>query len=739
MRTNGEITFGRILRGKRTARGFTQRELAGRAGVDASYISQLERDHKSPSSKTLLNLADALDVEVAELLAMYLPEQEDEIGPMVFVGRGDIIDGFAEELTGSETGVVILEGTAGSGRTFLIRNRLIPKCRETGTPYIYLEGARVPGYRELLIELRERFTGPPGSYTGFDEMYAQCSAIEGKLQSRFNDPFGVPISPVPGEPGRAPAPADELTYAEKYIYKDVERLLTGEFLVGFGLFVQESPKTVIFVDDYDRLGPLTEYWFRELLNGLSETDTLGPDTVFVLSAERPLRRDQFGENAKSKSFTIPALSEAEVKEYVGAKGLAEPLTDELLVLDGHPLSVALWADYLKAESLYQGNKLGEAERVLEKLAAKLRPYERGERVRSCGLLNACINRTLGHLARFEGRLARADGFYAAATELFNAMGTEHRRDLGYVLLDRGNVCRHRGLWDDALKYYREAGRVFTKKDEKLGGAVAHTSAGTVLRLKGDFASAKTEYEAAKVTLTAMETGDDDAKDAGAWLASTLSNLSIMYRLEAERAYAVGDAKQANKALNRAEALSEEAIALGADAAETAVAKNRLGLCYQVRGARLNAAGKPDEAVALYDKAEALHQEALATFEENGDKYRVAQIFGDLGTVAVLKGSDHDAVVHLKNSLALFRQMGSSYHIAKMQVKLGALGRGEERLGYFSEALSAARRHNAESFEEIGKAVYEAMDADPNDRENLFSDLGPEFHGLYGRISEEAAK
>ena len=59
MRTNGEITFGKILRGKRTARGFTQRELAGRAGVDASYISQLERDHKSPSSKTLLSLAEA--------------------------------------------------------------------------------------------------------------------------------------------------------------------------------------------------------------------------------------------------------------------------------------------------------------------------------------------------------------------------------------------------------------------------------------------------------------------------------------------------------------------------------------------------------------------------------------------------------------------------------------------------------------------------------------------------------
>jgi len=737
MRTNGEITFGRILRGKRTARGFTQRELADRAGVDASYISQLERDHKSPSSKTLLNLADALDVEVAELLAMYLPEQDDE-SPTVFVGREDIIDEFADELDGGNAGVILLEGATGSGRTFIVRNRLIPKCRETGAPYVYLEGARVPGYRELLLELRERFTGAPGSYAGFDEMYAQCSAIEGKLRSRFNDPFGVPVSPVPGESRRAPAPADDLTYAEKYIYKDMERLLTGEFLSGFELYVQESPKIVIFVDDYDRLGPLTEYWFRELLDGLSETGAPGPNVVFVLSVERPLRRDQFGENLKSKSFTVPALSETEVKEYARGKGLAEPPPDELLTLGGHALSVALWADYLEAESRYRSNKLGEAERILGRLSTKIRTYERDGRVRSGGLLNARVNRMLGHLARFEGRLALADGFYAAAAELYDTMGGERRRDLGYVLLDRGNVCRHRGLWDDALKYYREAGGVFAKADGKLGGAVARTSAGTVLRLKGDFASAKTEYEAAQKTLTAMVTADD-AKDAGAWLASTLSNLSIMYRLEAERAYAVGDANQANKALGRAEALCEEAIAVGADEAETAVAKNRLGLCYQVRGAQLGAAGKPAEAAALYDRAEALHQEALVTFEENGDKYRVAQIFGDLGTVAVVKGSDHDAVVRFKNSLALFRQMGSSYHVAIILVRLGALGRGEERLGYFSEALSAARRHNAESFDEIGNAVYEAMAADRTGGEKLFTALGPEFHELFVRISGKAAE
>jgi transcriptional regulator with XRE-family HTH domain/tetratricopeptide (TPR) repeat protein len=737
---NGEITFGKILRNKRTARGFTQRELANRAGVDASYISQLEGDRKSPSSKTLLSLADALDVEVAELLAMYLPEQDDESGPTVFVGREDIIEGFVRTLDGRDDGLIVLIGPPGSGRTFLIRNRLIQKCRETDAAYTFIEGSRVPGYRELLLELRERFSRTPNSYAGFDEIYTQCTAIESKLRSRFNDPFGVPVSPRPAGEEYQSTSTNELTYAEKYIYKDLERLLTGEFLTGFEQFLDDSKKTVIFVDDYDRMGSLTEYWFRELLTRLSEVGRLGRDVVAVFSAERTPRVRVISESTKVITYEIEDFSDAEVSEYAKAKGLParESAGGELFALGGHPLSVALWSEYIEGESLYRVNKLGEAERVLERLVSRMRPLEREGNIRSGDLLSARVDKLLGHLARFEGRLSRADGFYAASSGLFGKMGPEFRRELGYVFLDRGNVCRHRGLWDDALKYYSEASRVFAETNEALGGAVARTSAGTVYRLKGDFASAKVEYETAQKTLTSMVNAKLEMEDAGAWLACTLSNLSIMYRLEAEKFYADGNAEKAERDVERAEELCKEAVALDADAAETAIAKNRLGLCYQVRGEYRAAAEKSEEAANLYDKAEALHLEALSAFEDIGDKYRVAQIFGDLGAAAVLKGSAHDAVVHLKNSLALFMQLGSSYHIAKVLVELGSLGRGEERLGYFSEALSAARRHNVESFEEIGKAVYDGMGEDPTNREKLFSDLGLDFYDLYERISEAAA-
>jgi transcriptional regulator with XRE-family HTH domain len=49
--------------------GLTQEALAFRAGLDRSYISQLEHDHKSPTLDTLFLLCDALGVRASELIA----------------------------------------------------------------------------------------------------------------------------------------------------------------------------------------------------------------------------------------------------------------------------------------------------------------------------------------------------------------------------------------------------------------------------------------------------------------------------------------------------------------------------------------------------------------------------------------------------------------------------------------------------------------------------------------------
>jgi transcriptional regulator with XRE-family HTH domain len=58
----------RNLRRLRTEKGWTQEELAFRAKVDPSYISQLETGGHSASVTTLGKLAKALGVNASEFL-----------------------------------------------------------------------------------------------------------------------------------------------------------------------------------------------------------------------------------------------------------------------------------------------------------------------------------------------------------------------------------------------------------------------------------------------------------------------------------------------------------------------------------------------------------------------------------------------------------------------------------------------------------------------------------------------
>lgn len=62
------------MRQMRTARGWTQEELADRVGLSARYVGEIERHHASPTVSVLGRLATAFDVEPAELL-MRLPKR----------------------------------------------------------------------------------------------------------------------------------------------------------------------------------------------------------------------------------------------------------------------------------------------------------------------------------------------------------------------------------------------------------------------------------------------------------------------------------------------------------------------------------------------------------------------------------------------------------------------------------------------------------------------------------------
>lgn len=60
--------IGETLRAERTERGLTLRQVAEGAHVSVSYLAEIERGEKDPSSKVLENIADGLGVSLSELL-----------------------------------------------------------------------------------------------------------------------------------------------------------------------------------------------------------------------------------------------------------------------------------------------------------------------------------------------------------------------------------------------------------------------------------------------------------------------------------------------------------------------------------------------------------------------------------------------------------------------------------------------------------------------------------------------
>jgi transcriptional regulator with XRE-family HTH domain len=62
--------FGLVLRAVRTGKGISQEQIAEDADMDRTYPSLLERGRRSPNLRMLINLAHALGVEPALLVAM---------------------------------------------------------------------------------------------------------------------------------------------------------------------------------------------------------------------------------------------------------------------------------------------------------------------------------------------------------------------------------------------------------------------------------------------------------------------------------------------------------------------------------------------------------------------------------------------------------------------------------------------------------------------------------------------
>ena len=68
-----DINLGKKVQDFRNKSGMSLRELAKRAGLTASMLSQIERDLVNPSIGTLKAIAQALDVPCSSFLRMMNP------------------------------------------------------------------------------------------------------------------------------------------------------------------------------------------------------------------------------------------------------------------------------------------------------------------------------------------------------------------------------------------------------------------------------------------------------------------------------------------------------------------------------------------------------------------------------------------------------------------------------------------------------------------------------------------
>ncbi|NMI07777.1 helix-turn-helix transcriptional regulator [Paenibacillus sp. SZ31] len=65
------VIFGEIIRNRRLELNISQENLALKADMDRSYISEIERGHKNPSLSKILALSSALELSVSELFYLF--------------------------------------------------------------------------------------------------------------------------------------------------------------------------------------------------------------------------------------------------------------------------------------------------------------------------------------------------------------------------------------------------------------------------------------------------------------------------------------------------------------------------------------------------------------------------------------------------------------------------------------------------------------------------------------------
>jgi len=70
-RTSRQARIGKAVKAVRTTQGLTQEDLAAKADLHPTYISDVERGVRNPSWDVVARIAEGLDMPVAAIAAAY--------------------------------------------------------------------------------------------------------------------------------------------------------------------------------------------------------------------------------------------------------------------------------------------------------------------------------------------------------------------------------------------------------------------------------------------------------------------------------------------------------------------------------------------------------------------------------------------------------------------------------------------------------------------------------------------
>jgi hypothetical protein len=183
---NLRLVLGLKARALRERRGWTLKQLGGRAGLAVSYLSEIEKGKKYPKPEKLLALARALETPFEELVS---PRLEGELSPLSTFAGSDFLRQFPFEVFGLEAGDLFELVAADPKRAGALLRTFTDIARRYDVVVEQLLFAALRSFQQLngnffpdLEEAAERFRVEAG-WTGREPLTERD--LRGALEQRF--------------------------------------------------------------------------------------------------------------------------------------------------------------------------------------------------------------------------------------------------------------------------------------------------------------------------------------------------------------------------------------------------------------------------------------------------------------------------------------------------------------------------------------------------------------------------